>query len=298
MKSNSTGYVFTLLAISIFAIQDGISKHLVSAYPPLLVAMIRYWGFMLFAVAMAARAPGGLRSNVRTKRPALQIARGLLLAAQIVVVISSFVIVGLARSQAILSSGPLMVALLSIPILGEKVGWRRWLAISFGFVGVLLILKPESGIFDAKFLIPLFGALLFSLYVVLTRYVSREDGAMTSFFYTGVVGAVAMSCIGPFFWTTLAPHDWIFMGILCLTGVSSHYFLIRAYDMLDAVVIQPLTYLQLVFSAIIGVAIFGEKLSAPMILGALIVVAAGIFTIWREHALARARLKAGKASAA
>ena len=184
-----------------------------------------------------------------------------------------------------------MVAMLSIPILGEKVGWRRWLAICIGFVGVLLILKPESGLFDTRFLVPLGGALLFSFYVVLTRYVSREDSAMTSFFYTGVVGAVAMSCIGPFFWTTIAPHDWVFMGILCLTGVSSHYFLIRAYDLLDAVVIQPLTYLQLVFSAIIGVAIFGERLSATMIAGAVIVVAAGIFTIWREHALARARLK-------
>lgn len=295
MKSSKAGYIFTLLAISIFAIQDGISKHLVAAYPPLFVAMIRYWAFMLFAVTLASRTPGGLRRNVRTKKPVLQVARGLLLAAQIVVTITSFVLVGLAHSQAILSSGPLMVAILSIPILGEKVGWRRWLAICFGFVGVLLILKPDSGTFDTRFLLPLFGALLFSLYVVLTRYVSREDGAMTSFFYTGVVGAVTMSCIGPFFWTALAPHGWIFMGILCLTGVSSHYFLIRAYDMLDAVVIQPLTYLQLVFSAFIGVVIFGETLSATMIAGAVIVVAAGIFTIWREHALARARLKAAKA---
>ena len=295
MKSNTAGYVFTLLAISIFAAQDGISKHLVSAYPPLFVAMIRYWAFMLFAVAMASRPPGGLRVAIRTKRPGLQIARGLLLAAQIVVAISSFVIVGLARSQAIFSSGPLMVALLSVPILGERVGWRRWLAICVGFVGVLLILKPESGFFDIRFLVPLSGALLFSLYVVITRYVSRDDSAMTSFLYTGIVGAAAMSCIGPFFWTPLAPHDWLFMGVLCFTGMSSHYFLIRAYDLLDAVVIQPLTYLQLVFSAIIGVSIFGETLNFNTIIGAIIVVAAGIFTIWRENALARAGAKASKA---
>ncbi|MEF0940946.1 DMT family transporter [Rhizobium sp. BR 362] len=287
MKSNTAGYIFTLLAISIFAIQDGISKHLVSAYPPLFVAMIRYWAFMLFAVAMASRSPGGLRAAIRTKRPRLQVARGLLLASQIVVAISSFVIVGLARSQAIFSSGPLIVALLSVPILGEKVGWRRWLAICIGFIGVLLILKPESGFFDVRFLVPLAGALLFSFYVVITRYVSRDDPAMTSFFYTGVVGAVAMSCIGPFFWTPVAPYDWAFLGVLCLTGMSSHYFLIRAYDLLDAVVIQPLTYLQLVFSAIIGISIFGETLSVNTVIGAVIVVAAGIFTIWREHVLAR-----------
>jgi drug/metabolite transporter (DMT)-like permease len=295
MKSNRSGYVFTLLAISIFAMQDGISKHLVTAYPPLLVAMIRYWAFVLFAIALAARSRGGLRAAARTKRPWLQILRGLLLAAQIVVAISSFVMVGLAHAQAIFSSGPLMVALLSVPILGEKVGWRRWTAISVGFVGVLLILKPQSGAFDVQFLVPLGGALLFSLYVIVTRLVSRDDSAMTSFFYTGVVGAVAMSCIGPFFWVTLAPHDWIWMGILCLTGISSHYFLIRAYDLLDAVVIQPLTYLQLVFSAIIGTTIFGERLNLNMVIGAVIVVAAGIFTVWRENRLAKrnARLAEG-----
>ncbi|MQB41353.1 DMT family transporter [Rhizobium sp. ICMP 5592] len=291
MKSNTAGYVFTLLAISIFAIQDGISKHLVSAYPPLFVAMIRYWGFMLFAIALAARSPGGLRAAVYTRKPGLQVVRGLLLALQIVIAISSFVMVGLAHSQAIFSSGPLIVALLSVPILGEKVGWRRWLAISVGFVGVLLILKPESGFFDVRFLVPLAGALVFSLYVVITRYVSRVDSSMTSFFYTGVVGAVAMSIVGPFFWTPLLPSDWVFMGLLCLTGMTSHYFLIRAYDLLDAVVIQPLTYLQLVFSAIIGVTIFGETLGINMIVGAVIVVGAGIFTIWRENALAKSRSK-------
>lgn len=292
MKSNTAGYVFTLLAISIFAMQDGLSKHLVSAYPPLLVAMIRYWGFMLFAIALASRAPGGLRVAVRTGRPGLQIARGLLLAVQIVIAISSFVMVGLAHSQAIFSSGPLIVAMLSVPILGEKVGWRRWLAICVGFVGVLLILKPDSGVFDIRFLVPLAGAFIFSLYVVTTRYVSREDSAMTSFLYTGVVGAIAMTAVGPFFWMPLLPRDWIFMGLLCVTSVTSHYCLIRAYDLLDAVVIQPLTYLQLVFSAIIGVAVFGETLGLNMIAGAVIVVGAGIFTIWREHALARARSKA------
>lgn len=287
MKSNKSGYLFTLLAISIFAVQDGISKHLVSAYPPLLVAMIRYWAFMLFAVALAARSNGGLKTVVRTKRPWLQILRGLLLSTQIVIAITSFVWVGLAHSQAIFSSGPLMVALLSVPILGEKVGWRRWTAIAVGFVGVLFILKPQAGGFDVKVLVPIVGALLFSLYVIATRLASREDPAITSFFYTAVVGAVAMTCVGPFFWTPLAPHDWIWMGLLCLTGMSSHYFLIRAYDLLDAVVVQPLTYLQLVFSSAIGALVFGEVLNFNMVIGAIIVVGAGIFTVWRENRLAR-----------
>ncbi|QXZ79411.1 MULTISPECIES: DMT family transporter [Rhizobium] len=289
MNVTKSGYIFTIVAITLFSIQDGISKHLAGAYPPFLVAMIRYWTFALFAIALAARSRGGLAVTVRTRRPWLQILRGLLLAAQIVIVIQSFAMVGLARSQAIFSSGPLIVALLSVPILGEKVGWRRWTAIFVGFLGVLLILKPESGFFDVRFLVPLSSALLFSFYVIVTRLVSRQDASMTSFFYTGVVGAIAMSCIGPFFWMPLTPHDWIWMGLLCLTGMSSHYCLIRAYDLLDAVVIQPLTYLQLVYAAIIGVVVFGEVLTANMVVGAAIVVAAGMFTVWRENVLAKRR---------
>ncbi|WFR95503.1 DMT family transporter [Rhizobium tumorigenes] len=289
MNVTKSGYIFTIVAITLFSIQDGISKHLAGAYPPFLVAMIRYWTFALFAIALAARSRGGLAVTVRTRRPWLQILRGLLLAAQIVIVIQSFAMVGLARSQAIFSSGPLIVALLSVPILGEKVGWRRWTAIFVGFLGVLLILKPESGFFDVRFLVPLSSALLFSFYVIVTRLVSRQDASMTSFFYTGVVGAIAMSCIGPFFWMPLTPHDWIWMGLLCLTGMSSHYCLIRAYDLLDAVVIQPLTYLQLVYAAIIGVVVFGEVLTANMVVGAAIVVGAGMFTVWRENVLAKRR---------
>jgi drug/metabolite transporter (DMT)-like permease len=289
MNATRSGYIFTIVAITLFSVQDGISKHLAGAYPPFLVAMIRYWTFALFAIALAARSRGGLGVTVRTKRPWLQIIRGLLLAAQIVIVIESFALVGLAHSQAIFSSGPLMVALLSVPILGETVGWRRWTAICVGFAGVLLILKPESGFFDVRFLVPLSSALLFSFYVIATRLVSRHDASMTSFFYTGVVGAVAMSCIGPFFWMPLTPQDWIWMAFLCVTGMSSHYCLIRAYDLLDAVVIQPLTYLQLVYAAIIGVTFFGEVLTGNMVAGAVIVVGAGLFTVWRENVLAKRR---------
>ncbi|MCZ4090813.1 DMT family transporter [Sinorhizobium psoraleae] len=287
MKSRANGYVFALAAIVIFAIQDGISKHLGTLYPPVLVSMIRYWAFAAFAVALAARAQGGLKATIVTKRPVLQVLRGVLLPTQIVVVITAFTVVGLAHSQAILAATPLFVALLSMPLLGERVGWRRWAAISAGLIGVLLILRPQQGTFDTSFLLPLSAALMFAIYIITTRLVSRADSAMTSFFYTGIIGAVAISLVGPFFWTALAPTDWVWMLLLCVTGTSSHYFLIRAYDMLDAVAVQPLTYLQLVFASIMGVTIFGETLTTNMILGSILVVAAGIFTVWREHVVAR-----------
>nr|WP_298104103.1 DMT family transporter [uncultured Shinella sp.] len=289
MDSKRLGYVFTLLAIVIFSLQDAISKHLGSVYPPVFIAMLRFWAFGAFAIVLGMRSPGGLKAAAATKRLPLQILRGVLLAAQIVVVITAFSTVGLAHSQAILASGPIFVALLSMPLLGERVGWRRWLAIGVGLCGVLIIVRPGGEGFDMSVLLPLAGALSFAVYVITTRLVSRDDAASTSFFYTGVAGAVAISLVGPFFWTNLAPVDWLWMALLCVTGISSHYFLIRAYDLLDAAAVQPLTYLQVVMAAVIGSTVFGETLSLNMVLGSAIVMGAGIFTIWRESVVARRR---------
>ncbi len=287
MDSKRTGYIFTLLAIAIFALQDGISKHLGGLYPPVFITMIRFWAFGAFAVLMASRSKGGLRAAAAAKRPVLQIARGMLLAVQIIVIINSFTMVGLAHSQAIFAAAPLFVALLSVPLLGEKVGWRRWSAILFGLCGVIIILGPGADGIDPILIVPLAGAVLFAFYVIATRFVSRDDSAATSFFYTGVAGAVVLSFTAPFYWTALAPVDWVWMALLCATGISSHYFLIRAYELLDAAAVQPLTYLQLVLGALIGATVFDEQLTLNMLIGSVMVVGAGIFTIWRESVVAR-----------
>ncbi len=163
MDSKRLGYAFTLLAILIFSLQDAISKHLGSLYPPVFIAMLRFWAFGAFALVMGARGHGGLKAAVATKRPFLQVLRGVLLAFQIVVTITAFSTVGLAHSQAILSSGPIFVALLSMPLLGERVGWRRWTAIGVGLCGVLIVIDPADSSFDAGVLLPLAGALMRSM---------------------------------------------------------------------------------------------------------------------------------------
>ncbi len=287
MKSKTHGYIFLLLALTIFSAQDAISKHLASAYSPIFVTMVRYWAFGLFTVILASKMRGGITATSRTNHPVLQVSRGILLAVQVVLAITCFAVIGLAHSQAIFAATPIMVALLAMPLLGERVGWRRWTAIGVGLFGVLLILKPEGEFFDTKMLLAIVSCVVFALYVIATRYVSRQDPAMTSFFYTGVIGAAVMTLAGPFYWTPMQGLDWMWMLAVCLTGTSSHYFLIRAYDRLDASAVQPVTYIQLVYASVLGVLIYGETLTLNMIVGSLIVVAAGIFTVWREHIVAR-----------
>jgi drug/metabolite transporter (DMT)-like permease len=295
MTPKTKGYTFALTAIVIFSLQDGISKHLGTSYPPVFIAMMRYWAFGLFVCLLAAKSPGGIAVVARSKLLGWQIFRGVLLAAQIVMSITSFTTVGLAHSQAIFAGTPLIVALLSMPLLGEKVGWRRWLAIVIGLCGVLIILRPsEASTFNPNLVIPITASVMFAIYAIATRLVSRVDPATTSFFYTGVAGAAAISLIGPFYWTNLAAPDWGWMLLLCITGISGHYMLIRAYDLLDAVAVQPITYLQLVLACIMGVLLFHETLTVNMVTGSVIVVGAGIFTVWRENMVARRQAKAAR----
>jgi drug/metabolite transporter (DMT)-like permease len=110
---------------------------------------------------------------------------------------------------------------------------------------------------------------------------------VTSVFYAGVIGALAASLVGPIYWTPIAPADWPAMVALCICGAFSHYFLIKAYRLLTAVEVQPLTYLQLVLSVGVATLFFGESLTVNMVIGAAIVVGAGLFTVWREHVRSR-----------
>ncbi|MEL6585792.1 MAG: DMT family transporter [Pseudomonadota bacterium] len=284
MTGDRLGIALMAATSVVFAAQDGISRHLAAEYNVLMVVMIRYWFFGAFVVAIAARKAGGVRAAAATDQPVLQAVRGLLLATEICVMVGAFVLLGLVESHAIFAVYPLLVAALSGPILGEYAGWRRWSAIGVGFLGVLVILQPGAGVFSLAALVPLTSAMLFALYGLLTRYAARRDSAATSFFWTGTVGAVAMTGVGLWFWQPMVPADWAWMGALCLTGAFGHWLLIRTYEVAEASVVQPFAYLQLVFAALIGVTVFGEHLERNVVLGAGLVIAAGVYTLWRSRA--------------
>ena len=267
----------------IFAIQDGISQYLAREYNVFFIVMIRYWFFAIFVFVLCSRQPGGLRRVVSTKQPFLQIFRGALLAFEVIVMITSFTLLGLIESHAVFSIYPLLVAALSGPVLKEYVGWKRWSAIFIGFVGVMIILKPTNNVFSLQAIIPLIAALMFALYSLLTRYAARQDSTMTSFFWTGIIGAIVMSVVGSGYWVPLEPIDWAWLGLLCVLACLAHYLLIKCYEVAEASSLQPFAYLQLLFATIIGLWIFSENPETHLVIGALLVVLAGLFTFWREQ---------------
>ena len=283
MTGDRLGIVLMIATTFVFAVQDGISRHLAAEYNVLMVVMIRYWFFAAFVIAIARRQAGSVRAAARTSQPGVQIFRGLLLAAEICVMVLAFVLLGLVEAHAIFTCYPLLVAALSGPVLGERVGWQRWAAIGVGFVGVLVILQPGVAVFSPAAAVPLLAAFMFALYGLLTRFAARRDSTATSFFWTGVTGAVAMTPLGLWMWQPMASADWLWMGALCITGASGHWLLIKTYEVAEASAVQPFAYLQLVFASAIGLAVFGETLAWNVALGAVIVVAAGVFTLWRAQ---------------
>jgi len=287
-RSNQTNGILLMVATTfIFAVQDGFSRHLAAQYPVIMVVMLRYWFFAAFVMAITARSPGGIRAAARSKVPLLQIFRGALLVLEICVAIWSFVLLGLVEAHAIFACYPLIIAALSGPVLGEAVGWKRWAAIGVGFIGILVILRPGFTVFSPEAVVPLVAAAMFALYGLLTRYVGRIDRAATSFFWTGMAGAVVITVIGIWSWEPMASEDWGLMGVLCITGALGHWMLIKVYDLAEASAVQPFAYFQLVFASTIGVMFFSETLSPLTVLGATIVVGAGLFTFWREGRSAR-----------
>ncbi len=285
MTNNNTwlGIWLMIATTAVFASQDAISRHLASEYNVFMVVMIRYWFFAAFVIALAVRKAGGVRRVALTKQPLMQMFRSVLLVVEICVMVTAFTLLGLTESHAVFTSYPLLIAALSGIVLGESVGWRRWTAIAVGFVGVLIILQPSGGVFSIYALVPLASALMFALYGLLTRYVARQDSAATSFFWTGTAGAVAATLIGIWFLEPMTPSDSMWMAALCVTGVTGHFTLIKCYEVAEAGVVQPFAFLQLVFAAALGITIFGETLRINVAIGAAIVVAAGLFTLWREH---------------
>jgi drug/metabolite transporter (DMT)-like permease len=282
-QNNTLGIWLMIATAFVFAMQDGLSRHLAGEYNVFMIIMIRYWFFASFVIVVAARKAGGLRRAVATKQPLVQIFRGVLLALEICVMVTAFVVLGLVESHAVFAVYPLLIAALSGPVLGEKVGWRRWVAIGIGFLGVLIILQPGFGVFQPAALIPLLSAFMFALYGLLTRYVARDDSAAVSFFWTGTTGAVTMTAIGIWFWEPMVQGDWLWMGLLCLTSAFSHYLLIRAYEVAEASAVQPFAYLQLPFAAALGMLVFSETIRTNVLIGAGVVVGAGLFTLWRAR---------------
>jgi len=275
-RSSKLGALLTVAAVIVFGLQDGVSKHLTERYSVFFVITVRYWAF---AAVLVLTHRGRLRQVAQTRYPWRQLLRGVLLAGQVCMIVQSFASLGLTTTHAVFSSFTLLVAVGSWLFLGERVDAARWTAIAIGFTGVLVILRPGVQVLEPLAFLPLAGAVTFASYQLLTRTVARGDQARTSFLYTGLGGALVMSCIGPFFWEQPDAEGWALLAVVSASSMLGHYLLIQALRFAEASAIQPLIYLQLLVATAVGVGVFDEVLDTMTVLGAAMVVSAGLFTL-------------------
>ena len=282
LKNKTTGILFIVSAVLCFSIMNGITKYLSEFYNVITLNMFRYWFFAVFLFFINSNKNKSIVIVSKSKNRLLQTFRGSMLAIQMCFAHYCFLKLGLIETSAIFAVGPLMVTALSLVFLNEKVGWQRLVAIAFGFIGIMIILRPGMKVFDPLSILALACALSYAVYQILTRFVSNFDTSETSFFYTGITGAIILSFVGPFFYIDVLKPDWILILMICFLGTSAHYFVIKAYQYSEASLLQPFNYLQLVFVYLIGMIVFNEVLEIPVLIGSLMIVLAGLFTFWRD----------------
>lgn len=278
---HTRGIALCVATMFVFAAQDGITKFLSTIYPVPQILMVRYVFFILFAIWLTRRM--GVLAALRSGSPRLQILRSLVLVTEIGMFALTVRYLPLAYTHAILASTPLIVTALSVPMLGEKVGLRRWVAVGVGFAGILIILRPGIGVFQPASLLALMTGGMYALYIVLTRMVSRYDGSATTVLYTSLVGGAVMLAIGPFYWTPPDATGWALLLTLACTGAGGHFLFIKALEAAPASVLQPYGFTVLVWATVVGYLVFGDVPDGATLAGAAIIVASGLYAFYRER---------------
>ena len=282
---NNVLFGITLMVITtfMFSSMDGVSRYLAEKNNVFTLVTMRYWFIAFVMMVTCLFIKNRVSDILNTKQPYIQFSRGVILSLNNCLVVYTFTLLGLVETHAIIACYPLIVAGLSVPFLGERFGWRRWMAIFTGFIGVIIILRPNTNVITEGSIFAIIGAIMFAVYLILTRYVSRSDTAITSFFWTGIGGTVTMSLISLFIWDNILKEDYLWLLLMCILSAGSHFMMVKTLQVAEASVVQPFSYLQLVFGSIIGVTIFSETVDLMIIVGALVVIGSGLFTTWREY---------------
>jgi drug/metabolite transporter (DMT)-like permease len=282
--ASRAGIAWMVLTTLLFVSQDAVTRVLVQSYPVFEVAWARFAVHLLLAGALVCwRSPRLLVSA----RPGLQLVRSALLLSITLLMMMALGILPFVDVTAVLSVTPVLITVLSIPMLKETVGWRRGLAVLAGFAGAMMIIGPASGMFHWAVVLPLAAAVSNALYQIVTRMLKTSDPTMTTFFYTSVVGTVLSTLALPFVWVTPDLASVGLMLLLGALGACSHFCMIRAYTAAPAATVAPFGYTTLVWAALFGVLVFGEVPSAATIAGAVVIVGSGVYILYREQRRAR-----------
>ncbi len=277
------GIVLIIASTVFLACSDALAKYLTRELPPIEIAWIR---FAVFALIMLPTTlwPFGRDNNVlRTRRPGLQILRGLGLTCSTLFFIWGLRYLPIAETSATAFVAPMFVTCLSIVMLAEKVGIRRWLATIVGLLGVLIVIRPGTSAFQPAAIFPIVSALGWSFALVLTRQISGVDRPATTMTYSALVGFVVLTALVPFVWIAPTPQQLLIAVVIGAASTAGHWIIVIAYRYADASVLAPLAYSQLIWVTILGLVMFGDFPDGWTLIGTAIIIASGLYIAHRER---------------
>lgn len=274
------GIVSMIVAVFFYASLNALAKMLAEHYPLAEVTFFRN-AFALFPAAAMVAANGGVRS-LRTRHPLGHFWRAVIGLTSMVLLFLSYHLMPLADAVALSFSAPLFLTVLSVPVLGERVGVYRWSAVAIGFVGVLVIVRPGSDLFDTSALVGLAAAVAYSFAMMAMRQLGRTESPVTTVFYFTAFCTVLSALTLPFVWVTPSASGFGLMALMGLVGGAAQYFMTRAYAAAPATVISPLNYVGILWATLFGWMFWGDWPDAQVFIGAAIVIASGLLILFRE----------------
>lgn len=284
MDNPLRGIALTASACALFAIADTTSKYLSTSLPVIEIQWIRYVLFFALASGLAIRAP---ERTFQPRNPKLQILRGLCVTGSSVLFVYGIRQMTMAQATTISFLSPLLITVLSIPLLGETVGIRRWAAVAAGVTGMLIVVRPGAQGFQPAALFGVASSCCWALALIITRKIAASDPPRTTIFWSAMIGAAALTVLLPFeaVWPSWSQFA------LCLTlGVLSsagQWLVVLAHRLAPASLLAPFSYTQLPWVTVAGYIVFNNLPDRWTLVGASIIIASGLYTAHRERARAR-----------
>ena len=277
--------IFSLLGWMFLPVMDGFAKYLSDDLPILQITWARY--FFTVAFVFPIMLFFYKKQLVWSDKPRLQIFRGLILLSANICFFYAISVISLAKALTLAFIAPLIVTAFSPILLGEKVGFRRWTAVAVGFSGSLIVIRPGFLEFNLASMAALATGFFYGFYLIITRKLSTSDNPLLTLLITGMVGALLVSLIIPFYWVKPTLNQWSLMGGIGVFACIGHLFLILSLKYADASKLAPLGYTEIIPNVIIGYYFFSELPDNWTYLGLFIIVLSGLYISRREYHLSR-----------
>ena len=273
-----------IVAILLFTMMDAVAKGLLQRYPTPQVIWARFTGQLLFVLLILRGRVGPV---LRTRYPSLHLARCACQFGATALFFTALGYIGLAEATALTDTNPVLITLGAALFLGERLGPRRLLGVATAMIGAMIIIRPGFGVFTPAALLPIGAAICYTGNALITRFVGRTESAWTSMIYASIFGSGVLAAWQPFIWLPVAPDDWVLFCLMGALGSGAQLCLIRSFSMAEASVVAPFAYLGIVFAAIWGAVLYAEFPDRWTIIGALVIIAAGLYVWHRETQIAR-----------